>query len=364
MKISYFAFCQPLKQPGVANKISQMISCLKELGYDGSSYFSNTNRPRDRFIYYKKLVLTKADIVLVRVDSMGNTFIFFCMLWLRLKKTKIILDVPTPMFNAVFEILERPISLFGRMSRVFLLFIQLPWSWWPAHRILQYSVESPLFMLGNRKKSLLIGNAIDVDSISQRKQLSIWPAPVFKVIGVANLAFWHGYDRVLHGISQWLKKSNSCKTPFTVLFSIIGEGPELKRLKAISNELDLDSHVIYTGPLFGNELSEYLEDTHVAVGAIGIHRKKMSVAGELKLREYCSRSIPFIYSSDDPDFQSENPDFALKIPNDDSPIDLQKIIEWYELITQDMELSCRMRRYASTYLDWKTKIPVILDGLA
>jgi hypothetical protein len=93
----------------------------------------------------------------------------------------------------------------------------------------------------------------------------------------------------------------------------------------------------------------------VAIGALGIHRKKLSESSTLKSREYCSRGIPYIIASTDPDFPPDFP-YLLRIPEDETAIDIEKVLGFVSRIYQDPDHPQKMRRYAEEHLDWSIKM--------
>jgi hypothetical protein len=56
------------------------------------------------------------------------------------------------------------------------------------------------------------------------------------------------------------------------------------------------------------------------------HRSGITIIKTLKNREYATRGIPFIYSEQDSDFDHQT--YIIKAPADESPIDIQQIINF------------------------------------
>ena len=93
---------------------------------------------------------------------------------------------------------------------------------------------------------------------------------------------------------------------------------------------------------------------HIAIGSLGIHRNRMKEAASLKVREYCSRGIPFILSNKDPDF-SDNFEYCLRIEPTDSPVHVDEIISFTRKVFQNTDHPKIMRKYAEEYVDWHVK---------
>ena len=66
----------------------------------------------------------------------------------------------------------------------------------------------------------------------------------------------------------------------------------------------------------------------MAIGSLARHRSGITNIKTLKNREYAARGLSFIYSEQDSDF--EDKPYILKVPADESPIDIRLIIEFYQ----------------------------------
>ncbi len=210
--------------------------------------------------------------------------------------------------------------------------------------ICEYQLERS----GKQLPYLVSPNGIDVSSVPQRTLLPRKPLERIELLAVAQVAVWHGLDRLIQGIAK-------SKKYVDVLLHIVGEGPALENLQEMVKEQDLSDHVVFHGFKTGDALDRIFDACHIAVGSLGIHRLGIKEASVLKVREYCARGIPFIYSPLDEDFPEEFP-FRLKVPADDSPIDVQSIIDFAHRVFQDNSHPYVMREYATRQLDWKIKM--------
>ena len=94
---------------------------------------------------------------------------------------------------------------------------------------------------------------------------------------------------------------------------------------------------------------------NLAVGSLGAFRKQMKQGCALKLREYVARGLPFIYGYDDVDIPANAP-FALRVPNDESLLDVGTIEEFARRTSQEPAMSRSMRDFAEEKLDWAVKL--------
>ena len=91
-----------------------------------------------------------------------------------------------------------------------------------------------------------------------------------------------------------------------------------------------------------NEIDTYIDEAHFAVGSMGNHRANSYYGSALKTKEYIARGIPFVYGWEERiliDFP-----FAYKVPLNEEPIDINKILEFYRKI-EDKELAVKMRKF-------------------
>lgn len=171
----------------------------------------------------------------------------------------------------------------------------------------------------------------------------------FHIVGLANVSRWHGYDRMIEGLNKY-------SGPVKVYFHIIGEGEELINLRLLTKKYGLEEHVIYHGHRTGLELETLLNNYHMAVGALGIHRKRIREAATLKSREYCARGIPFIEDSIDSDFKDFP--YRYQIEADETPIDIDRLIEFFNGCAST-EYPRIMREYAEQNLSWDRKMKLL-----
>lgn len=205
--------------------------------------------------------------------------------------------------------------------------------------------------IGNiNKPHITIGNGFEVDSVPIRNAKQ-YNDTELHLLCVANVSKWHGLDRLLKGMAKY---SGNIR----IIFHIAGEGAELPFLKQLVKTLNLQNRVIFHGFKTGENLDILFNTCHIAVGSIGIHRKGLTQTSELKAREYCARGIPYIIACGDPDFPDDFP-YIHKVPPDESPVDIEKIIEFAQTACADLDHPQKMRAYALEYLDWSVKMKIL-----
>ncbi len=216
--------------------------------------------------------------------------------------------------------------------------------------------EYQLGRSGNpKKRHITIGNGIDVHSINIRN-CPPYPETELHLICVANVNKWHGLDRFIEGLAKY-------QGHMSVVIHIAGEGPELLHLKRLSSDLGMERNVFFHGYLTGKMLDELYDHCHIAVGSMAHQRSGLTQSSTLKAREYCAKGIPFILSSVDPDFFYEAFPYMLKVPPNDTPIDIEMVIEFSKKVLADPAHPEKMRQYAFKYLDWSVKMLKLKDFL-
>lgn len=199
-------------------------------------------------------------------------------------------------------------------------------------------------------------NGVDVDALSIRRPRAFDPrAP--QLLGVASLAKWHGYDRVLFGLRQALHR-NPDVVPHV---SFAGHGPAAADLAELTRSLELGQNVTFHGMVTGKALDDLFDQSDIAIASLGMHRIGLQSASSLKTREYCARGIPFVFAGRDDSFGDDFP-FALRVPVGDDPIDLGRVFDAHTaMLAQVSEPVVEMRAYASEYLSWSTRLDEIMQ---
>ena len=279
----------------------------------------------------------------------------------RLMGQYIIIDMPSPIITALDEIRMQAFSSRSKIIRLLVVIFSFPWVLYPANKVLQYSYESSYFLFGIRNKTQLIANGIDVSSIALQKKISDWPVNKFVLIGVASLASWHGFDRIIRGIAEYYETKTDDRPD--IEFLIVGDGAIRNEWEQLVNHLKLTTHVKFLGYLSGEKLNNSFENAHIGISSIGAYRKGLKLASDLKSREYTARGIPFLSSVADPDF-SRQTEFVLRVKNDNSSIVIADVITWYSEISRKKMPGALIRNYAEENLDFHVKIKTILAGVS
>ena len=213
------------------------------------------------------------------------------------------------------------------------------------------------------QRTINISNGVDIDSIPLHQPSAIGHQPSeLHLIGVAEVHYWHGYDRLIAGLGEYYMQN---KSPRNVFFHIVGGiwsgdlcGSQFAPgIQTLINQYHLEDKVILHGQLFGQALDDVFNECTFAIGSLGRHRNGITIIKTLKNREYATRGIPFIYSESDSAFDHQP--YVLKAPADESPIDIQTIIGFVDNFKmQPMEI-----RHSVLHLTWKIQMQKVVDSI-
>ena len=129
--------------------------------------------------------------------------------------------------------------------------------------------------------------------------------------------------------------------------------------KASAKDKGLTGHIFFHGALYGQPLDEMIDQADIGIGTLGLYRKGSNEGATLKVREYMSRGLPFIYAGNDQAI-TENLEFALQVPNDDTALDMKQIIEFAKKFKNADQIPGRMREYAREHMSWDSEFEKIL----
>ncbi|MFQ9316544.1 glycosyltransferase [uncultured Dysgonomonas sp.] len=215
-------------------------------------------------------------------------------------------------------------------------------------RIVTFSNETNIF----GAKTINISNGIDFDAIKIKEPTNSNPN-IITLISVAEIHVWHGFDRLLKGLTEYYK----VKQDVEVRYEIVGYGDEreISKLKNYIIQNKLENYVTFHGPQYGDSLDSLFNQASIGIASLGRHRSGITNIKTLKNREYAARGIPFIYSEVDNDFE-EKP-YIMKVSADESPINILDVIAFYEKVKTIPAIEIRN---SITNLSWKNQMEKVI----
>ncbi|MEG1009790.1 MAG: glycosyltransferase, partial [Clostridia bacterium] len=136
----------------------------------------------------------------------------------------------------------------------------------------------------------------------------------------------HGYDRLIKGMNEYYKNNGDQK----IVLHLVGDGEEISKYKQLVSQYNLENNVIFHGFKSGDALNQLYDKCNIAIASLGMHRINVFLASTLKTREYGAKGMPMVTSCEIDAFPSKECDFILKFPEDESNIDVNQIIEFYD----------------------------------
>ena len=181
--------------------------------------------------------------------------------------------------------------------------------------------------------------------------------PTVRLLALASMSGWHGYDRLLMSLAAYAGSAD-------VRVEMVGGDGDGSRAawKALAERLGLQDRVTFRGPMHGVALDSLIETCDVGVGSLGMYRYGLATGMTLKLREYMARGLPFLSAVDDPALP-DDPAFALRVSNDDSPIDMAAVVAFAQNAKRDADVAERMRAYAQARMSWTGILRGVLETL-
>lgn len=369
MNILFLIFHGFSEANGISKKIYSQINALKECGHNVKlcSYIVDKDGYRKRmidndvlenygnhlFAKIKKRICYQSIInyaveneiqfVYIRSDHNANPFTIHLIKKLKRNNIKVVMEIPTYPYDQEYNGTEWHKRLNLTIDRYFRKELSKQ-----LNKIVTFSNFKKIF----NASTIQISNGIDFEQIKIKETID--NQQVLNLIGVAEVHYWHGYDRLIKGLGEYYAQTNPL---IEVNFHLIGGiwPNDLVKFKEMIIQYNIEKHVLFYGQRFGEELDSLFNLSQIGVGSLARHRTGITNIKTLKNREYAARGIPFIYSEIDDDF--ENRPYILKVPADDSPIDIQRIVSLYNSHQFDpMEI-----RKSIQHLSWKEQMQKVIN---
>ena len=312
---------------------------------------------RQRFDYdciYDYCVKEGIQLVYARCFQNANPWLTRFFKKLRTAGVHAVTEIPTYPYDQEF-------AHFSRQQRLQLKIDQLF-----RNRLYKYMDAMVTFSDAKEifgQRTINISNGVDFDSIPLHQPSAISHQPSeLHLIGVAEVHPWHAFDRVMTGIGEYYSHQPSAISHQKgVYFHVVG-GVHPHHMKNCFEPIlekypDIKDKIFFHGQLFGKELDDVFNQCQFAIGSLGRHRSGITVIKTLKNREYATRGIPFIYSEQDSDFDGQP--YIIKAPADESPIDIQQIIDFM----QDFKMAPEDIRKTVEPLQWKYQMKKVVDAV-
>ena len=375
MKILFLVYHGFSEHSGISKKIHYQVKGLREGGHDVRlcyyGFADNGHRcryvddavlsdygkgtwagVRQRLSYgsiYDYCIREGIEMVYARCFMNANPWLIRFFRKLRKAGIKSVTEIPTWPYDQEFKSFEWKMRLGLKVDQMF------------RNRLYRYMDALVTFSDADEifgQRTIRISNGVDLDSIPLQHEAAAGgdtpgtgAGKAFQMIGVAEVHPWHAFDRVMTGMGEY-------RGDRRLIFHVVG-GVHPTHLEnvfmPIIERYHLHDQVVFHGQLFGSALDEVFSQCQFAIGSLGRHRSGITVIKTLKNREYASRGIPFIYSEQDSDFDSQP--YVLKAPADETPIDMQRILDFMDRF--DMK-PAEIRKTVE-HLAWKIQMQRVVE---
>lgn len=353
---------------GISKKISYQVDALKACGMEVSLCYMDETQGKKRYVNdtviadYGNGVMSKIKkrmeftsiaryatdngIEFVYIRSNHNANPFTIRMVKKMKKTgmKVVMEIPTYPYDSEYEAQGMSRQIF--QDRIFRNQLAKH-----LDAIVTFSDYDEIF----GQRTIRISNGIDFSNVKVKTTVND-TSKELNLIGVAEIHRWHGFDRLVKGLAQYYSKPQKYIVRFHVVgyfFSAEGEAA----FKKMISDNHMEEYVILHGKKHGVELDKLFDKCDFGVGSLGRHRVGIDKIKTLKNREYAARGIPFVYSETDSDF--DNRPYVLKVPADESPVDINKIIEFHHQIV----LSPTEIRTSIQTLSWENQMKRVIEDI-
>lgn len=233
-----------------------------------------------------------------------------------------------------------------------------------AHKLRKYVTMIVTFSDINRLwgvQVMGISNGYVFEEHPEEKTLK-GPTDDINLLMVASVRKNHGADRVIRGLSTYLKG----KKERNVVFHIVGDGDAVPELKAmVQTSENLKNNVIFYGFRAGAELEEIYKLGDIGISALGFHRLGVYNASPLKSKEYFAKGLPVVGTTVEHDvIRSKASKYFLAFPEDDSDISIDKICYFYNSLQEEKCTNTQIAGTAAKEFDWRSIMRPIYEKLS
>lgn len=206
----------------------------------------------------------------------------------------------------------------------------------------------------------LVPNGFDFDNIEILKDDAV-PQDIH-IAAVSSMRHWHAYERMIEGLHVYYAAGNKRN----IVLHVVGDGREGPKYQELTKIHGLQDHVIFHGAMYGQELETLLENCTLGLDSLGRHRTGISVLSSLKSREYGAKGLPFINSCDI-DIVEDSFAYFLKVPADETPVDIQSVVDFYDRCfagNSRRSVAMEIRKYIEERSNMRAVMGMVLNHLS
>lgn len=324
MKVNYLAVYDRKRSCGVYHKIVSQLYGLEQNGIEvqltkvgqwvGSINVGNRKIDLPYYNWLNLKIDYDVDALYIRYQRSDLNFVRFLRRFKKeRKKRKVIIEIasyPYEQEDAESAVYQR---IKDRIFRNFLRFY--------VDRIVTFSEDSKIWGI----RTIQGINGVDFSKYKLR-DTNRGSEEVIHMVAVASMKPWHGYDRMIEGMNQYILGGGERK----IKLHLVGNGIEIPKYKELVQRYHLEQDVVFYGQKEGKELDAIYDRCDIGIAAFGDSRKGAKLSSALKTREYAAKGLPMVNDIRIDIFPEEKYSFVYRVPADETPIDVQDLITWYD----------------------------------
>lgn len=348
---------------GIQKKIQLQRQCFEEAGYE-VQYAIMNHLPQNIFqkltdynlfstnFDWKRINVSQPlDVVYIRYNT--NIMEFGFLLFLHKirknnKNAKILLEFQTYPFSKEYSHENR--KLVYLKSKCFI-------------RLLRFFVDRIVLCTPQYKKiygvrTLYMPNGVTYkkDKIIPRNQNE----KEIHLIAVSSMTKGHGYDRIIRGMGDYYKQARNKK----VILHLVGDGKEMGNYIGLTKKYGVTEYVLFEGYCTGDKLNALYLLADIGIDCFGMHRQdKDMISSSLKLNEEASYGLPIIGAGKTTLDHKDCMKYFLKFPEDETNIDIDKIVAFYESVYRGDKVVVRnaIKETFRSYYDISRNLKDVLE---
>lgn len=357
-KLLFIALCDLYDfTNGVTLKVNAQIAGFKELGFEVTSA-----------TYDKDSALIKNDHEEIRVQSIKKRRIMLFQSIIKYVKNHEIGTVFIRYPHLDFQVMRMLSVLKSKASRIILEIPSFPLEY-PKHSLtVKYFHFMDIMHRKHLKKYidviLAVGRPVEeyytvkVVTIPNgymhqtESKTTVYPHDPHQIDMISLTSFYetHGIDRLIEGMKIY---HNQGKNETNVTIHLVGDGPKKQHLVELTKEYHLEKYVKFYPPMSHDDINQKLSFINMGCGPLALHRAGYVYGSPLKTKDYFQRGLPFIYAYEEIGITADYP-YACQFSFDDSPIDIRKVISFYQSYQPDIEKAVHeMKNYGMEHFNWK-----------
>ncbi len=353
--------------PGIKEKIRRQVEFFRKHGIDLYYYYAGDEAKKGRFHKYisrlpfyrdryklNSEMAAETDFIYVRKPLMMNMGLVDLLRRIRKEnpKIKILMEVPTyPYDNEIKGIFQKMYLIKDRYARKRLYrYVDV---------ILTFSDDKEIFGI----KTINLSNGVDTRAASDALTGIIRPKDgTIRIMACARFDFWHGYDRAIEGLHSYIRDPGSDKK---VELEMVGDGPMVTAYKELVEQYGLQEYVRFHGRLLGDALADVYAKSDIGLDSMGRHRSGVFYNSSLKGKEYCAYGLVIVSGVKTELDNDDSFEYYYRIPADDSPVDFNKLIVFYNDVTDNgrkrEEVRKAIMQYASEHFSMDVVLKPVID---